>query len=171
MTATTGRRAVAVGRWVVDPDRSTAGFAVGNLGFRTVHGVVPIVGGTVEVADDGQPRMIRAELDLAAVTTGNRRRDADLRKPHLLDLDAHPRLVFEADAFEAGPQGWRAMGQLSARGTSCPLPVLGVPASAGDELHLVGTAVLDRTALGIRAPRLLIGRRVSIVVDTWLTQA
>ncbi len=145
-------------------------FSVGNLGFRTVHGTVPVVAGTVDVAVDGPRGRVRAELDLAAVTTGNRRRDADLRKPHLLDLDAHPRLVFEADAFEAGPQGWRALGRLSARGTNCPLTVLGVPATADDDLHLVGTAVLDRTALGIRAPRLLIGHQVSIVVDAWLTQ-
>jgi hypothetical protein len=49
--------------------------------------------------------------------------------------------------------------------------VLGVPATTGEDLHLVGTAVLDRTALGIRAPRLLIGRDVAIVVDAWLTPA
>jgi polyisoprenoid-binding protein YceI len=170
MTATTGRRAVAVGRWVVDPDRSTAGFAVANLGFSTVRGTVPVMGGTVEVSSDGHPRLVRAELDFAAISTGNRRRDADLRKPRLLDLDAHPRLTFESEEFEDGPQGWRALGHLSARGRHCRLAVLGVPATVGHDLHLIGTAVLDRTALGIHAPRVLIGRQVSIVVDAWLAR-
>jgi polyisoprenoid-binding protein YceI len=171
MTATLGRAPVAVGRWIVDPGRSTATFTVRNFGVRTVRGSVPVLGGAVEVSEDGSPRLVHAELDLGGIATGNRRRDADLRKPALLALDAHPVLTFRADDFEDGPQGWRALGSLRARGTTCPLTVLGVPATTGEDLHLVGTAVLDRTALGIRAPRLLIGRDVAIVVDTWLTPA
>jgi hypothetical protein len=80
-------------------------------------------------------------------------------------------LTYAAEEFELGPQGWCATGVLGARGTTCPVTVLGVPAGAEDPtgaLHLVGTAVVDRTALGIRAPRLAIGREVSVVVDAWL---
>jgi hypothetical protein len=36
-------------------------------------------------------------------------------------------------------------------------------------VHVRGTAVLDRTAIGLRAPRFLIGRQVTITVDAWLT--
>jgi hypothetical protein len=48
--------------------------------------------------------------------------------------------------------------------------VTGGPAdgSSADQLHVVGTAVLDRRAVGIRAPRLLIGRTVTVTVDAWL---
>lgn len=162
---------VATGRWVVDPRRSRATFSVGNFGFRTVSGCVPVLAGSLEVTDGGRPRRLSAELDLSAIDTGSPRRDADLRKPSLLDLDAHPVLTYEAEEFEAGPQGWSARGRLAARGTSCPVTVLGVAASAESSLHLVGTAMVDRTALGIRAPRLLIGRQVSVVVDAWLDRA
>jgi polyisoprenoid-binding protein YceI len=161
---------VATGRWVVDPARSTATFSVGNFGVRTVSGSVPVLAGVLEVAD-GRPRRVSAELDLSAIDTGHARRDADLRKPALLDLDAHPVLTYEALDFEDGPQGWRALGLLGARGTTCPVAVLGVPAATGTSLHLVGTTVVDRTALGIRAPRLLIGREVAVVVDAWLDRA
>ena len=168
MTATRPAPVVATGRWTVDPGRSTARFSVGNFGIRTVHGSVPVLAGSLEVDDGGRPRRLSAELDLSRVDTGNARRDADLRKPKLLDLDAHPLLRYEADDFELGPQGWRARGSLAARGTTCPVTVLGVPATTGSSLHLVGTAVVDRTALGVRAPSLVIGREVAVVVDAWL---
>ena len=168
MTTTTPVPVVATGRWVVDPGRSSATFSVSNFGFRTVSGSVPVLGGDLEVADGGRPRRLAAELDLSSIATGSPRRDADLRKRSLLDLDTHPVLTYEADEFEVCPQGWRARGSLGARGTTCPVAVLGVPAGTDGSLHLVGTAVVDRTALGIRAPRLLIGRQVSVVVDAWL---
>lgn len=171
MTTTTQAPVVATGRWVVDPARSTATFSVANFVFRTVRGTVPVITGTVDVADGGRPTRLRGELDLARIDTGNRRRDADLRKPSLLDLDASPLLTYEAEEFDVGPQGWSARGSLGARGTTCPLTVLGVAAATGALLHLVGTAVVDRTALGIRAPSLVIGRQVSVVVDAWLDRA
>jgi polyisoprenoid-binding protein YceI len=170
MSTTIPAPVVATGRWVVDAARSTATFSVGNFGVRTVTGSVPVLAGTLEVAD-GRPLRLSAELDLSALDTGSARRDADLRKPALLDLDAHPVLTYGAEEFEAGPQGWLARGTLGARGTTCPVTVLGVPAATDAALHLVGTAVLDRTALGIRAPRLFIGRQVSVVVDAWLDRA
>ena len=174
MSTTTTPLPVATGRWVVDPARSGATISFGNFGVRTVTGSVPVLAGTLEVTDGGRPRRLSAELDLSAIDTGHARRDADLRKPSLLDLDTHPVLTYEAEEFELGPQGWSARGVLGARGTSCPVTVLGVPAGTEDptrSLHLVGTAVVDRTALGIRAPRLLIGREVSVVVDAWLARA
>ena len=68
--------------------------------------------------------------------------------------------------------GWRAEGRLSVRGTSCPLTVTGTLVEDGPAgtVHVRGTAVLDRTAIGLRAPRLMIGRLVSITVDAWLTR-
>jgi polyisoprenoid-binding protein YceI len=171
MTATRTVPLVDTGTWVVDPARSTATFTVSNFGVRAVRGSVPVLAGTVDVAEDGRPRRLRAELDLSAIDTGNRRRDADLRKTDLLDLDAYPVLTYDADDFELGPQGWSARGSLRVRGVSCQSAVLGVPAATGESLHLVGTTVIDRIALGVRAPRLLIGRYVSVVVDAWLDPA
>ena len=37
-------------------------------------------------------------------------------------------------------------------------------------LRVRADAVLDRTAVGIRAPSFLIGRTVTITVDAWLTR-
>ena len=168
MTTTAPGR-LAPGRWTAAPARSRAAFAVGNLGCRVVHGSVPVLSGTLEVDGSGRPVRVAAELDLAGIATGHPRRDADLRKPGLLDVDAHPTMTFESHDVSADGTGWRADGVLALRGTTCPLTVTGT-ADAGDGARRVtGTATLDRTAAGIRAPRFLIGRLVTITVQAELS--
>jgi polyisoprenoid-binding protein YceI len=169
MTATTAPVQLTPGRWTAVAGSTTATFAVGNLG-TTVHGSIGVVSGFLDVGSDGRPVAVHAELDLRTIDTGNRRRDTDLRKARLLDIDAHPAMTFECDDLGPEGAGWRAAGRLRLRGTSCPLTLTGT-VEEGDPgtVHLRGTAVLDRTALGIRAPRVMIGREVTITVEAWLT--
>jgi polyisoprenoid-binding protein YceI len=171
MTAVATPVRLAAGGWTAVPSRTRATFAVGNLGVKVVHGTIPVTSGRVDVDATGRPVSVRAELDLGAVDTAHRRRDADLRKPALLDLDAHPVMTFAGDVLRPDGEGWSAVGELRLRGTSCPLVVVGrlVEATGDGAFHVVGTGTLDRTAAGIRAPRFLIGRWVRITVDAWLT--
>jgi polyisoprenoid-binding protein YceI len=167
MTTTTALAArLTPGRWTTVPDRTS-----GNLGLKVVHGSIAVATGSLDVDADGRPVAVRAELDLRTIDTGNPKRDADLRKPGLLDIDAHPVLTVECTDLRPEGAGWCAEGRMSARGTSCPLVVTGsvVEDSPAGTVHLLGTAVLDRTAIGLRAPRLMIGRLVTITVDAWLT--
>src|SRR5262249_56608736 len=108
--------ALSTGRWAVAPAHSPAPSRVGNLG-RPVPGPVPTPGGTRDIAGRGQPSAITGTLDLGAIDTGNARRDKDLRKPRLLDLDRHPTMTFAADTITASPTGWQVTGHLAARGT------------------------------------------------------
>jgi polyisoprenoid-binding protein YceI len=166
---TTSAPVLTAGRWTVDATSSTATFRVGNLG-RTVTGSVPITGGTVEVDPDGRPTAIAGTLDLGSIDTGHPRRDRDLRKPGLLDLDRHPTMTFSADAVDVLPEGWSVAGQLTARGTRVALAgdvrlsVLDGPTMLDGPVTLVARTRLDRRALGVRAPRLMIGRQVDITV-------
>ncbi len=171
MTATATPVSLAPGRWTALPDRTSATFAVGNLGVKVVHGSIAVVAGSLDVDGDGRPVAVRAELDLRTIDTGIAKRDEDLRKPALLDIDAHPVMTFQCTEVRPDDAGWCAEGRLSARGTSCPLTVTGtvVEDSPAGTVHVRGTAVLDRTAIGVRAPRLMIGRLVTITVDAWLT--
>ena len=158
---TTSPMALSTGRWTVDPAHSTATFRVGNLG-RTVTGTVPVTEGTVVI--DGQHSAITGSLDLGAIDTGNARRDKDLRKPKFLDSDRYPAMTFTADAITIAPAGWRVAGQLTTRGTSVRLA--GNVDVSGDYTAATLTAHtrLDRRALGIRAPRLMIGHHIDITV-------
>jgi polyisoprenoid-binding protein YceI len=160
------------GTWIVSDSRTRVSFAVGNLG-RVAHGSVTCSTGQVELGAAGNPVRASARFELDTLDTGIAKRDADLRKPRFLDIDRHPVMTWRCDRFVAtGDGGWTAAGELSVRGTTVPLAVTGRPEAAalgGEWLRVRAEAVLDRTAVGIRAPRFLISRTVSISVDAWLT--
>lgn len=172
MTVAVAPMRLRPGVWTVIDQRTRATFAVGNLGVRVVNGSIAVSSGVVEVGANGLPLRGRVELDLRTVDTGIAKRDADLRKPGLLDIDAHPTMTFTTDDIEAGPAGWTAHGELGLRGTSCQLVLAGpLPELVDGLLKLVATATLDRYDVGIRAPRAMIGREVRITVETWLRPA
>lgn len=160
---TTSPAGLAAGRWIVDVAHSAATFRVGNLG-RTVTGTVPIIDGTVDIGSGGLPSAITGSLDLGAIDTGNARRDSDLRKPRLLDLDHHPTMTFAADTLTVSPAGWSVTGRLSTRGTSVRLAGEVELSGQDRSATLTGHTRLDRRALGIRAPRIMIGREIDITI-------
>ncbi|WP_209305539.1 YceI family protein [Blastococcus sp. CT_GayMR20] len=164
----------AAGTWSVSDSRTRVTFTVSNFG-RPVHGSVTCSRGEVEVDDAGNPVRVRAELDLETLVTGIGKRDSDLRKPHFLDIDRQPVMTWAADRFTPDEEGrWTADGELSVRGVSAPLAVTGMPESAaldGSWVRVRATGAIDRTAVGIRAPRFLIGRLVGVEIDAWLTMS
>lgn len=172
MTATAGGVVLAAGTWTVVVDRTRATFTVRNLGVKEVEGRIPVTAGELELDGAGRPVLLHAELDLDRIDTGIARRDRDLRTPNLLDIDRHPTMTYTASAFRAVEQGWAADGTLGLRGTSCPLELTGtvVPGRSGGAVHVVGSAVLDRRDVGMRAPRFLISTRIDVRVDAWLTR-
>lgn len=172
MTAEVAASVLAAGTWRVSDVRTRVTFAVGNLG-RPARGSVACSWGELEVDHMGRPVRVRAQLDLDSLDTGIAKRDADLRKPRFLDIDRRPTMTWSADRFRSDEGGrWTADGVLCVRGTSAPVVVTGTVEAAPDGWARVrGTAALDRTSVGIRAPRLLIGRSVEIDVDAWLSHA
>jgi polyisoprenoid-binding protein YceI len=160
---TTSRVELAAGRWMVDPARSTAAFEVGNLG-RAVTGTVPITEGTADIDVGGRPSAITGSLDLGAIDTGNARRDKDLRRPKLLDLDRHPAMTFAADTITASPAGWHVTGHLTARGTSVRLAGHADVSGQDQTATVTAHTRLDRRALGIRAPGIVIGHTIDITI-------
>ena len=167
---TTSPAGLATGRWIVDVASSTATFRVASLG-RTVTGTVPLTEGIVDIGSDGLPSAVTGSLNLGAVDTGNARRDADLRKPRFLDLDAHPTMTFAADSATASPAGWSVTGRLSARGTSVPATGDVELSPQGRSATLTGRTRLDRRAFGIRAPRIMIGHQIDITVTATIRRS
>lgn len=154
------------GNWTVLTGRSTARFSVRNFGFNRVPGTIPIRAGSVRMGEQGTA--VEAELDLGALDTGNPRRDADLRKPNLLDSQARPVLRFAADRISEQPGGWVVDGMLDVRGTSCPVTLTVERFDSDDATRIRATGVLDRAPLGMRVPRFVIGHYVEITVEAWL---
>jgi polyisoprenoid-binding protein YceI len=162
------RTPLRAGTWTVSDSRTLVRFSVRNLGLRA-QGSVAVRYGEVEVDAGGAPVRARAELDLASLCTGVSRRDADLRHERFLSVDRQPVMVWTCDRFARSAEGcWLAPGRLSVRGTATPLEVAGIAQPADGGLLVRAAATLDRLAVGIRAPRVLIGRVVRIEIDAWL---
>ena len=174
MTAQLPALRVHTGTWRVSDSRTQVGFTVTNFG-RPVHGSVACSFGEVAIDEAGAPVRVYAELDLESLATGVAKRDTDLRKPRFLDVDRHPVMRWRAERFSPTANGgWAAEGVLSVRGTTAPLAVTGTVDSAdlaGEWLRVRAKGVIDRTAVGIRAPSVLIGRSVAVRIDAWLVRA
>jgi polyisoprenoid-binding protein YceI len=156
------------GVWTVSDSRTRVTFTVANLG-RPVHGSVSCAWGELRLDAEGRPVSVRAGLDLASVDTGIARRDRDLRARHFLDTDRHPVMTWTATRFTPRDDGsWTAGGVLALRGTSAPLTLVGTPEQDDAGLRVRARGELDRTAVGIRAPSLLVGRTVRVEVDARL---
>jgi polyisoprenoid-binding protein YceI len=153
--------ALRAGRWELVPARTSARFAVHNFGVATVHGQIPVTAAWVDVDAAGQATAVHAELDFTLIDTGNPRRDRDLRKPRLLDTVHHPALTFDGTAA-----GMVVDGVLTGRSaTRVSLDVTSISPGDAGTVTAHGTTVFDRAALGVRAPRFLIGRRIAAVID------
>jgi polyisoprenoid-binding protein YceI len=163
--------ALTAGTWRVEPGSGSATFGARGMG-RPVRGRVPVLEGTVEVGRDGTPIAVHGRLDLGALDTGHPRRDRDLRAPRLLDLDRHPVMTFTADSVHVAPGGWQVAGRLAARGAEAPVTgVVVLSASTAGAATLSATTRLERRALGVRAPRFMIGRFVDITVTATVRRA
>ena len=169
MTAPAPAPVLTAGAWAVSDSRTRVSFAVRNFG-KAVQGSVACRWGELLADADGVPVRVAAELDLTSIDTGIARRDADLRKPALLDIDRHPTMTWGADRFVQADDGrWTAEGVLHVRGTSAPLAVTGVAEVLPDGwIRVRAAGSLDRRTVGIRAPRFLIGCTVEVDVDAWL---
>jgi polyisoprenoid-binding protein YceI len=155
-----------VGRWQHVSALSRADFTVRHLGSNLVRGTVPIIGAWVDVDQSGEPAAVHATLDLAAIETGNGRRDADLRKPRLLDTANHPTMTFVGDRPRPVGAGWQVPGRLQVRATAdVTLEAQIVGSHDAGELCVRAEVTLDRRELGVTAPRVMIGRYVSVTIE------
>lgn len=154
------------GRWEhVGSATQAATFAVRDLAFGTVRGTVPVVSATVEVGADGRPASVQAKLDPTGIKTGSRKRDRDLQKPHLLDTARHPELTFSGIP-QPTPDGWQVPGRLTGRAAAdVTLQAQIVASASSGAITVRAVCTFDRRELGIRAPRLLIGRYVAVTIE------
>ena len=160
MTITQGA-GIAAGRWTIDTARSAARVTVSNFGFKRVTGTVPITDASVVVDTDGLPGAVRAELNLAAIDTGNQRRERDLAKPHLLNTARYPTMSFEGTGTVQ-----RVTGTLTVRGVAVPLDLaVTVSQSPDGTVTVHATTGFDRSPLGMKAPRLMIGGWIEVAIS------
>jgi polyisoprenoid-binding protein YceI len=168
--------AAATNRWTADPVHSAVNFRVRHLGISWVNGTFGqwTADFTYDAAKPAAAS-VTAKLQTASITTGNDRRDTDLKQNYLA-ADSFPEITFTSTKVEpTAPDHLRISGNLTIRGVSHPVvletDVGGVAATPmGRRTAFSATTVIKRQDFGIvRNPFLegtqIVGDDVRITID------
>ncbi|MCB9709061.1 MAG: YceI family protein [Myxococcales bacterium] len=108
--------------WKIDPDHSSAGFAVRHLMVTTVRGTIQGIKGKVDL-DEKKPTasMVDVTLDTATLSTQNKKRDEHLKGPDFLDVKKYPTIRFVSTKITKAGKDWKVTGDLTIRGVTKPV--------------------------------------------------
>src|SRR5712692_6075983 len=118
--------------WTFEPGHTAAEFSVRHMMVSHVRGHFKGVKGTLEF-DPSIPETasLHAEIEAAALWSGEAQRDAHLKSPDFLDVEHHPKIIFDSDRVELiGPSDAKVHGRVTIRGITKPLTL---------QVHFLGT--------------------------------
>ncbi len=112
--------AAATSTWQIDPNHSSAQFAVRHLAISTVRGAFTKVSGTVQFDDrDISKSSVDVTIDAASVDTRVPDRDKDLRSDRFFDAEKYPTLTFKSTKVEQVETGkLKVTGDLTIHGVT-----------------------------------------------------
>ncbi|HEX2661301.1 MAG TPA: YceI family protein [Candidatus Acidoferrum sp.] len=177
--------AAATSTWQIDPQHSSAQFAVRHLGLSTVRGAFSKLSGTM-VRDDQDitNSSVEVTIDVNTVDTREPDRDKDLRSERFFDVAHFPTMTFKSKKVEqVAPGKLRVTGELTIRGTTreVTLEVDGPTAPVKDpwgnqRLAATATTKINRQDYGVKWNAKLdnggvvVGDEVNITLDVEMVQ-
>jgi polyisoprenoid-binding protein YceI len=175
----------ATSTWQIDPQHSSAQFAVRHLGLSTVRGAFSKLSGTM-VRDDQDitNSSVEVTIDVNTVDTREPDRDKDLRSERFFDVAHFPTMSFKSKKVEqVAPGKLRVTGDLTIRGTTreVTLDVDGPTAPVKDpwgnqRLAATATTKINRQDYGVKWNAKLdnggvvVGDEVNITLDVEMIQ-
>ncbi len=152
-----GTRVEPVGRWLVDPERSSIGFVARHLLVSKVHGRFGRVGGVIVVAADPAGSSVQATVEVASLDTGDVARDEHLLSPDFFDAERWPVISLSGAGVRHERSGKILDGYLTIRDITVPVALAvtakgiepespGGPASA----RFTARASVNRKEFGLR---------------------
>ena len=175
----------ATSTWQIDPQHSSAQFAVRHLGLSTVRGAFSKLSGTM-VRDDQDitNSSVEVTIDVNTVDTREPDRDKDLRSERFFDVAHFPTMTFKSKKVEqVAPGKLRVTGELTIRGTTkeVTLDVDGPTAPVKDpwgnqRLAATATTKINRQDYGVKWNAKLdnggvvVGDEVNITLDVEMVQ-
>jgi polyisoprenoid-binding protein YceI len=160
----------------IDPSHTHVGFGVRHLGIATVRGEFKEISALLLFEPSDPTRsQVEVRIKSASLTTGNERRDTDL-KTNFLDVASHPEITFVSERIERDANGYRAIGKLTLNGVTravtLPFEFTGPVPAPGNLLRIgvSGQLQIDRRDYGVALQRmadnaLVVGNEVRITLD------
>ena len=168
--------------WTIDGSHTNATFSVRHLMISNVRGEFQKVSGTVTY-DPAKPEAtsVKAEIDVASISTREPQRDAHLRSADFFDAENFPTITFESTAFRRGDKNLELVGKLTIRGTTREV-VLAVDGPTAEQTDPWGNVRLGASATTkikrsdfnmtwntvLEAGGVVVGDEISIALDVEL---
>ena len=178
VTALSLPAAAANSTWQIDPQHSSAQFAVRHLGLSTVRGAFSKLSGAVLL--DGQDiskSSVEVTIDVNTVDTREPDRDKDLRSERFFDVAHFPTMTFKSKKVEQlAPGKLRVTGDLTIHGITKEV-LLDVKDPWGNQrVAASATTKINRQDYGVKWNAKLdnggvvVGDDVNITIDVELIQ-
>ncbi len=171
----------ATNRWSADPAHSAINFRVRHLGITWVNGTFGQWTADLNY-DPSKPEAasVTAHIQSATISTGNDRRDTDLRQNYLA-VDSFPEITFVSKRVEkVAPDKLRIGGDLTMRGVTRPVVLdadMGgvLTTSRGRRIAFSATTTIKRQDYGITRNGFMegaqiVGDEVRITIDVEATE-
>jgi len=158
--------------WAADAAASCVRFSVPHLLLSRVTGTIPIASATIVTADaEPVPLLIDAMLNVAALTTHHRQRDAQLRSARFFDVSAFSKITFASErVVETGARSFRVEGELTMRGVTrtgvlqMRLVALRRDPAGRRRVRYAGDASFRRSNYGMTYARGMVGDEVRLAI-------
>ncbi|MFN8641638.1 MAG: YceI family protein [Candidatus Binatia bacterium] len=172
--------ALAGTTWQIDPDHTSAQFAIKHLMVSTVRGHMGPVTGTATIDDsDLSKSSVTASIDVKGIDTRNQKRDDHLRSPDFFDVAKYPTITFTSKKVAAAGEGqYSVTGDLTLHGVTkeVVLAVVGSPKPMQDpfgKTRVGGSATtrINRKDFGLNWSKSLdgggvvLGEEVDVTID------
>ena len=133
------------GTWTIDSVHSFVTFTVAHFTIAFARGLASGPEGAITIAEDPLASAVRASIDAATITTGNKMRDEKIHGPDVLDVAQYPTIDFSSHALrEQSPGRYAVDGDLTMHGVTQPVTL-------DLTVHGVITDVWNKSRLGITA--------------------
>jgi polyisoprenoid-binding protein YceI len=117
-----GLRIPEAGTYTLDQGHTTVEFIGRHLMITKVRGRFTGFGGRIVIGDTPEQSSVEVTIDASSVHSGDDSRDAHLRSPDFLDVEAHPAIGFRSTGVELGRDGTaRVTGDLTIKGVTRPV--------------------------------------------------
>jgi polyisoprenoid-binding protein YceI len=159
--------------WYLDPNHSSAQFAVRHMGISTVRGTFNKVSGVVVDSPDLSKASVNVTIDAGSVDTRVEMRDKDLRSDHFFDVAKYPTITFRSKHIEAAGAGkLKVIGDLTMHGVTKevvldvdgPTPPMKDP-RGNSHRGLSATTTLSRADFGMTFDAPMVGDQIAIQID------
>lgn len=118
------------GTFTIDAAHSNVEFAVKHMMITTVKGRFADVKGTVQIPENGEPK-VEVTIAAASIDTRTDARDNHLRSADFFDVETYPEIRFVSTKATPTAKGYTLAGDLTIKGVTKPITLEVVEEGSG----------------------------------------